>query len=131
MDPRKLILICHSGGHFTQEQGSLSYKYNGGVAHAVDVNQHTSYHDLNLELSDSCNFDLTTSSIKYFLPGNNRTLITVSNDKDLRRMIDFHGATATAECYLVPRETLVRDFPNKLTPTRRYYLIPSLFLSIL
>ncbi|RXH96797.1 hypothetical protein DVH24_009639, partial [Malus domestica] len=36
-----------------------------------------------------------------FLLGNNKTLITVSNDKDLHRMIKFHGNFATIDVYIM------------------------------
>ncbi|KAF8389146.1 hypothetical protein HHK36_025839 [Tetracentron sinense] len=106
MARRKLILICQSGGEFvTSDDGSLSY--TGGDAHALDINHDTRFDDLKLELSEMWNSDIKTMSIKYFLPGNRKTLITLSSDKDLRRMIDFHGIQAS--------KTIVADSVNLIT----------------
>ncbi|KAL5729667.1 hypothetical protein ACHQM5_002586 [Ranunculus cassubicifolius] len=118
MPPGKLIF--HSGGEFIEVEEDGSLCYNGGEAHALHVNQNTTYENLNLDLA--ANFDLTTISIKYFLPRNNQTLITISNDKDLRRMMTFYAASPTAQCYLLPRDamsTIRRPFtplvPDSLT----------------
>ncbi|KAK9268390.1 hypothetical protein L1049_000139 [Liquidambar formosana] len=107
----KLILICQSGGKFvTNDDGSLSY--TGGEAHAVDINHETLFDDLKLKLAEMGNLEYKTLSIKYFLPGNRRTLITLSNDKDLKRMIDFHGDSVTADVFVMGREGFNRDALN-------------------
>ncbi|XP_052183294.1 uncharacterized protein LOC127795565 isoform X2 [Diospyros lotus] len=99
----KLILICQSGGEFVKnDNGSLTY--TGGEAQAVNVNSETSFDDLKLKLAELCNLEYKSVSIKYFLPGNTRTLITLSNDKDLRRMLDFHGNSITADVFIMGRE---------------------------
>lgn len=99
---RKLILICQSGGEFvTNEDGSMSY--TGGEAHAVDINCETLFNDLKFKLAEMWNLDYNSLSIKYFLPGNRRTLINLSNDKDLKRMYDFHGNSVTADVFVMGR----------------------------
>ncbi|XP_022728814.1 uncharacterized protein LOC111284411 [Durio zibethinus] len=99
----KLILICQSGGKFvTKDDGSLSYA--GGEAHALDISPETVFDDLKYKLAETCNLDYKSLSIKYFLPRNRRTLITLSNDKDLKRMYDFHGDSVTADVFLTGRE---------------------------
>jgi hypothetical protein len=40
---------------------------------------------------------------KYFLPRNNRTLISISNDKDLRRMVEFHAESETTYIYVIKK----------------------------
>ncbi|OVA05861.1 Phox/Bem1p [Macleaya cordata] len=111
MAPRKLILICQYGGKFVPKRdGSLSY--TGGEAHAVDVNPETRFDDLKLEIVDMWNIDMKTISIKYLLPSNKRTLITLSNDKDLQRMIDFHGDSVTADVYVVEKESVPQAKPK-------------------
>nr|GEV36522.1 PB1 domain-containing protein [Tanacetum cinerariifolium] len=43
-----------------------------------------------------------TVTIKYFMPGNKRNLITVKNDKDVKKN-DFHGDALTAQvCFWPP-----------------------------
>ncbi|KAJ4952139.1 hypothetical protein NE237_028971 [Protea cynaroides] len=107
----KLILICQSGGEFvSNNDGSL--QYTGGEAHAVDVHQSTSFDDLKLELAEMWNCDIKTMSIKYFLPSNRRTLITVSNEKELKRMIDFHGNSVTADVFIFGKERVSHDVLN-------------------
>lgn len=102
----KLILICQFGGEFvTKDDGSLSYA--GGEAHALDISPETVFDDLKYKLAETCNLEYKSLSIKYFLPGNRRTLITLSNDKDLKRMYDFHGDSVTADVFLMGREGFV------------------------
>lgn len=99
----KLILICQSGGKFvTNDEGSLSY--TGGEAHAVNINHETFFDDLKLKLAEMWNLEYQSLSIKYFLPGNRKTLITLSTDKDLKRMIGFHGDSVTADVFVMGRE---------------------------
>uniref|UniRef100_A0A2N9F741 SWIM-type domain-containing protein n=1 Tax=Fagus sylvatica TaxID=28930 RepID=A0A2N9F741_FAGSY len=107
----KLILICQSGGEFvTNEDGSMSY--TGGEAHAVDINNETLFDDLKLKLAEMWNLEYKSLSIKYFLPGNRRTLITLSNDKDLKRMYDFHGSSVTADVFVMGRTGFDREALN-------------------
>ncbi|XP_011020225.1 PREDICTED: uncharacterized protein LOC105122666 isoform X2 [Populus euphratica] len=103
MPREKLILICQSGGEFvTNDDGSLSY--NGGEAHALEINIETVFDDLKLKLAEMCNLEYESLSMKYFIPGNKRTLITVSSDKDLKRVFDFHGNSITADVFVMGRE---------------------------
>ncbi|XP_062148624.1 uncharacterized protein LOC133857384 isoform X2 [Alnus glutinosa] len=98
----KLILICQSGGEFvTNEDGSMSY--TGGEAHAVDINRETLFNDLKLKLAEMWNLEYNSLSMKYFLPGNRRTLINLSNDKNLKRMYDFHASSVTADVFVTGR----------------------------
>ncbi|KAK4853081.1 hypothetical protein QYF36_003476 [Acer negundo] len=109
----KLILICQSGGKFvTKDDGSISY--DGGEANAMAINPDTQFDDLKLRLAELCNVELKSLSIKYFIPGNRRNLITLSNDKDLKRMYEFHGDSVTADVIVMgtagfDRESLARD----------------------
>lgn len=125
----KLILICQSGGEFvTNEDGSMSY--TGGEAHAVDINRETLFDDLKLKLAEMWNLEYKSLSIKYFLPGNKQTLITLSNDKDLKRMYDFHGSSVTADVFAMGRTGFDREALNN---GNRYFFLsphPSLFFHI-
>lgn len=104
----KLILICQSGGEFiTKDDGTLSYE--GSEANAVNINHESLFDDLKLKLAEMCNLDQNTISIKYFLPGNRRNLITLRNDKDLKRMIDYHGNSVTADIFVNGKEGFDHD----------------------
>lgn len=81
------------------KDGSLTY--NGGDAYAIDIDQHTQLKDFKLEVSEMFNCNADSISIKYFLPGNKKTLITISKDKDLERMINFLGDTLTADVFII------------------------------
>lgn len=103
MPAGKLIVICQSGGKFTSaSDGSLSY--TGGDAHALSVNRKSKFHELKLEMADMWNYDPDSLTIKYFLPNNKQTLITVSSDKDIQRMIDFHEDSKTVDLFVMTNE---------------------------
>ncbi|XP_020593464.1 uncharacterized protein LOC110033740, partial [Phalaenopsis equestris] len=104
----KIVAICQYGGQFvTDGDGSLSY--SGGEAHAIDVGPDMLFDEFNTEICNMFNIDITGISIKYFLPNNKKTLITISNDKDLRRMIHFNENATTTDVYILnkvdPRTT--------------------------
>ncbi|KAE8658728.1 hypothetical protein F3Y22_tig00116970pilonHSYRG00109 [Hibiscus syriacus] len=104
----KLIVISQSGGKFTlSDDGSLSYC--GGEAHAVSINTESKYDELKAELAEMWNYDPDSLTIKYFLPHNNKTLITVSNDIDLQHLLDFHGNSATVDVYVLTNEDQTSD----------------------
>ncbi|XVF31529.1 hypothetical protein REPUB_Repub16aG0153500 [Reevesia pubescens] len=111
MAAKKIIAICQAGGEFeTDKDGSLSYR--GGDAHAIDVDDQMKFNDFKMEVSEMFNCSINTMYIKYFLPGNKKTLITVSNDKDLKRMIRFHGDSVTADVYIIMEEVISPDVSN-------------------
>ncbi|XWS64405.1 hypothetical protein CRYUN_Cryun05aG0001700 [Craigia yunnanensis] len=70
------------------------------------------FNDFKMEVAEMFNCSINTMSIKYFLPGNKKTLITVSNDKDLKRMIKFHGDSVTADVYIIMEEIVALDVSN-------------------
>uniref|UniRef100_K4AF73 PB1 domain-containing protein n=1 Tax=Setaria italica TaxID=4555 RepID=K4AF73_SETIT len=97
-----LVAICQYGGEFTSgPNGNLIYK--GGEAHAVDVTRDMSLESFKDEVSKVFHVDVTDMSFKYFLPNNNRTLITISCDRDLQRMVDFTTSAAQVEVFLISR----------------------------
>nr|XP_043624570.1 uncharacterized protein LOC122596113 [Erigeron canadensis] len=107
----KLILICQAGGAFvTNDDGTMTY--NGGEANAANVTSETPFNDLKLNLAETCDINQETVSVKYFLPGNKRNLITVKNDKDVKRMIDFHGDALTAEVFVMGTPGYIRKAPD-------------------
>ncbi|GMN55052.1 hypothetical protein TIFTF001_024181 [Ficus carica] len=111
MDAKKVIAICQSGGEFvTNKDGSLSY--TGGDAYALDIDHQTQLIDFKSELADMFNCNADTMSIKYFLPGNKKTLITISKDKDLHRMLNFLGDSSTADIFIMSEDAAARNVSN-------------------
>lgn len=107
----KLILISQCGGEFVRnDDGTLSY--DGGEANAVNISHDTLYDDLKLKIAEMYNLNLKTISIKYFLPGNRRTLITLKNEKDLKRMLDYHGNSVTADVFVSGEQGFDRQALN-------------------
>ncbi|XP_011016713.1 PREDICTED: uncharacterized protein LOC105120229, partial [Populus euphratica] len=107
----KIIAICQLGGEFeTDKDGTLCY--TGGDAHAIDIDDKIKFNDFKLEVAEmfSCNVD--TMSLKYFLPGNKKTLITISNDKDLNRVIKFHGDSFTVDIYVILEDNFLSGVSN-------------------
>ncbi|PRQ42509.1 putative transcription factor interactor and regulator CCHC(Zn) family [Rosa chinensis] len=110
MAGKKIITICQSGGEFfTEKDGTLSYR--GGDAHAIDIDEQVKFNEFKMEVTEMFGCNINNMSIKYFLPGNKKTLITVSNDKDLKRMIKFHDDFATVDIYVM-EETIAPDVSN-------------------
>ncbi|KAK3026932.1 hypothetical protein RJ639_040338 [Escallonia herrerae] len=108
MSKGRLIVICLSGGKFTTcNDGSLSY--TGGDAHAIGVNGDTRFDELKSEMADMWKYNPDSMVIKYFLPNNNRTPVTISSDKDIQRMIEFHGDSATVDVYVLTGEDIISD----------------------
>ncbi|XP_024013085.1 uncharacterized protein LOC112087289 [Eutrema salsugineum] len=103
MGKGKLILICQSGGKFvTDDDGTMTY--TGGQAEAININHETSFDDFKLKVGKLFNLDYNSLSLKYFLPGNRRTLITMKQEKDMKRMYDFHLSSVTAEVFVTGKE---------------------------
>ncbi|ONK80629.1 uncharacterized protein A4U43_C01F19960 [Asparagus officinalis] len=96
-----VVAIVQSGGEFvTKDDGTMSY--TGGEAHAVSIKRDILLDDLQSEIAKNMfSIELSTMSIKYFLPFNKRTLITVANDKDLERMMEFHVNSLTIDIYVL------------------------------
>ncbi|CAA7017117.1 unnamed protein product [Microthlaspi erraticum] len=103
----KLIAICKSG---TIKDGSLSC--SGGDAFAIGIDLTTSMTDFKSELAENFGFDLDTMSLKYFLPGNKKTLITISKDKDFIRMVNFSADAGTVEIFAIPDEPSPKTVSN-------------------
>ncbi|XP_058102740.1 uncharacterized protein LOC131246535 [Magnolia sinica] len=97
---RKTVAICQFGGELVpNDDGSMSY--NGGEAHAIQVLPNMKFDEFKSEIAEMCNCNTNTLSIKYFLPSNRRIPITLSNDKDMQRMIDFHEDSATIDVFVL------------------------------
>lgn len=111
MATKRVIAVCQSGGEFeTDKNGVMLYK--GGDAHAIDLDDQTKFDDFKKELAEMFNFNMSTMSVKYFLPGNKKTLISISNDKDLKRLIKFHGNSTTVDVFILMEENVPHDVSN-------------------
>lgn len=111
MAANKVIAICQSGGEFVADQdGTLSY--NGGEAYAIDIDQQTQLNDFRAEVAEMFNCGADAMTIKYFLPGNKKTLITISKDKDLQRMVSFLGDSGTVDVFVMSEEAAARNLSN-------------------
>ena len=97
-----LVAICQYGGEFVTNSDGTMFYY-GGEAHAVDINRETLLDDLKSEITSVFGIDLSGMSMKYFLPNNRRTLISISSDKDLQRMVDFNLNARNTEVYIINR----------------------------
>ncbi|KAA3472580.1 MuDR family transposase isoform 2 [Gossypium australe] len=111
MATKRVIAVCQSGGEFeTDKNGVMLYK--GGDAHAIDLDDQTKLDDFKKELAEMFNLNMSTMSVKYFLPGNKKTLISISNDKDLKRLIKFHGNSTTVDVFVLMEENVPHDVSN-------------------
>ena len=117
MAMKKIIAICQSGGEFeTNDDGSLSY--NGGDAYALDLDNQMKLSDFKKELADTFHSSVDGMLIKYFLPGNKKTLISISKDKDFKRMINFFGDSDQVDVFVMIDEGVARNMSNM--PVSRY-----------
>ncbi|XP_004244618.1 uncharacterized protein [Solanum lycopersicum] len=112
MASKKIIAICQSGGEFVtnNEDGSLTYV--GGEAYALDLDNQTLLNDFKLEVAENFECGTDGMTIKYFLPGNKKTLITISKDKDLKRMINFFKDSEQVEVFIIAEESVALSTPN-------------------
>lgn len=101
MAAKKIIAICQSGGEFVTSNEDRSLSYTGGNAYAVDIDENTNVDAFKQELTDTFKFNVDGMTIKYFLPGNKKTLITISKDKDLQRMVKFFKDSEQVEVFVV------------------------------
>lgn len=117
METGKLLAVVQSGGEFvTNKDGTISY--SGGEAHALDIGRDMPLKDLQSELSSMFYLRGDSYTIKYFLPNNKRTPITISSDKDVQRMVDFHGNSPTVDIYVL-KNSRKEPKESRKTKTRR------------
>ena len=111
MATKKIIAICQSGGEFvTNKDGTLSY--NGGDAYAIDIDDETELDNFKSEVADMFSCSADNMTMKYLLPGNKKTLISISKDKDLKRMINFVADTMSVDVFIISEEAAARNISN-------------------
>ncbi|XP_056865310.1 uncharacterized protein LOC108855530 [Raphanus sativus] len=101
---KKVIAICQAGGQFVTNKDGLLV-YTNGDAYAIDIDHDTSLNDFRSELAENFGFSWETMTLKYFLPGNRKTLITISKDKDFKRMVSFSVDAPNVEVFVLPEES--------------------------
>lgn len=117
MAPKKVIAICQSGGDFeTGKDDSMSYI--GGEAYAVDLDEQSHLSQFKQELAEMFQYNVDSMLVKYFLPGNRKTLISISREKDLQRMVNFYEDSGQVEVFILFKEGAALDVVN--TPVIRY-----------
>ncbi|CAI9111734.1 OLC1v1012029C1 [Oldenlandia corymbosa var. corymbosa] len=118
MASKRIITICQSGGGFTTNPEDGSLHYTGGEAYALDLDENTELEDFKHELSETfqCNVDGIT--LKYFLPGNKKTLISISKDKDLKRMVNFFKDSDQVEVFIIAEDEVVARNVSNLPVSR-------------
>ncbi|KAL8108829.1 uncharacterized protein LOC141672190 isoform X1 [Apium graveolens] len=111
MGSKKIIAICQSGGEFkTGDDGSLVY--DGGEAYAVDVDHETRWDNFKQELAEMFQYSIDDFLIKYFLPGHRKTLISISREKDLQRMVNFCEDFDQVEVFVINDSGVALSVPN-------------------
>jgi hypothetical protein len=112
MATKKIIAICQSGGEFqTNKDGVLLY--SGGEAYAVDIDPLiTHLSDFKQELADNFDSSIDGLVVKYFLPGNKKTLISVSKEKDFKRMVNFYGDSDQIEVFITTETVPTQQVSN-------------------
>uniref|UniRef100_A0ACD5ZB58 Uncharacterized protein n=1 Tax=Avena sativa TaxID=4498 RepID=A0ACD5ZB58_AVESA len=103
MGKGQIVAVLQLGGEFTTDaDGNMSH--SGGEAHAMLVKSDWTFSAFKQEISSTLNnLKVDQFLFKYFLPRNNRTLISISNDKDLRRMVEFHAESETTYIYVIKK----------------------------
>ncbi|GKD74453.1 FAR1-related sequence like protein [Tanacetum coccineum] len=77
--------------------------YRGGEAYAIDLDIDSSVTDFKLDLADTFRYSVDNMLIKYFIPRNLKTLIMISKDKDLRRMINLFKDSDQVDVFVMPQ----------------------------
>ncbi|GMN44120.1 hypothetical protein TIFTF001_013323 [Ficus carica] len=70
-----------------KNDGCLSYK-GGDNAHVLHIGM--SFKEFRNEVAKLFSGSIRSLSFTYLLPGNHKTLVKISSDYDLKRMIKFH-----------------------------------------
>ncbi|WVZ48859.1 hypothetical protein U9M48_000259, partial [Paspalum notatum var. saurae] len=120
VDAGIVVAICQYGGEFTTSGPDGNLIYNGGKAHVVAITRDLSLESFKNELSKVFHVDVADMSLKYFLPNNNKTLITISCDLHLQRMVDFTSNAAQVHVFLISRQEnrgFQMEFGNDITFT--------------
>ncbi|XP_060212825.1 uncharacterized protein LOC132640311 isoform X1 [Lycium barbarum] len=113
MAAKKIIAICQSGGEFVTNNEDGCMSYTGGDAYAVDIDENTNLDVFKKELVDTFKFSSSDGmTIKYFLPGNKKTLIMISKDKDLQRMVNFFKDAEQVEVFVVAEVAVAPNVSN-------------------
>ncbi|CAL5039499.1 unnamed protein product [Urochloa decumbens] len=127
MGKGQIVAVLQIGGEFsTDADGHMSY--SGGEAHAMLVQSDWTFNAFKQEISSTLNnLKLDQYAFKYFLPKNDKTLISISNDKDLLRMVEFHAESETTYIYVMKKadNRSKSVVANSGTPTDAFAIVPT------
>ncbi|CAI9770963.1 unnamed protein product [Fraxinus pennsylvanica] len=125
MEAKKIIAICQSGGEFVTNKDDGSLSYTGGEAYALGIDEQTQLKDFKQELSENFQCNVDGMTIKYFLPGNRKTLITISKHKDLQRMLNFFKDSDQVEVFVAGPQNVPNMPASRSSKTVLDAVIPS------
>ncbi|XP_052160065.1 uncharacterized protein LOC127777503 [Oryza glaberrima] len=104
MGKGEIVAVLQVGGEFSTDADGLM-SYSGGEAHAMLVKSDWTFSAFKHEISSTLNnIRVDQFVFKYFLPKNKKTLISISNDKDLHRMVEFHAESETTYIYVMKKK---------------------------
>lgn len=116
---KPLICVVYLGGALVSDKDGCA-SYAGGEAHLTDVDREMTFDQFKAEVAEMHGGDISGLTFKYPLPTNKKTLITISNDKDLRRMVDMNRDTTSPEIYVLTKGVVPVNPPPETnnTPSR-------------
>ncbi|KAG8384057.1 hypothetical protein BUALT_Bualt04G0078400 [Buddleja alternifolia] len=97
---RKLIVSCKFGGEF--QQGEYGVQYNGGEAYAIEVDEEISFDTFRARVVAKCGLNEKGSliALKYYLPTNNTTLISLRDDSDMKIFVNLFKDSISSDIYV-------------------------------
>ncbi|KAG8366000.1 hypothetical protein BUALT_Bualt17G0030600 [Buddleja alternifolia] len=97
---RKLIVSCKFGDEF--QQGEYGVQYNGGEAFAIEVDEEISFDTFRARVVAKCGLNEEGSLIamKYYLPTNNTTLISLRDDPDMKIFVNLFKDSLSSDIYV-------------------------------
>lgn len=111
MSDKYHTVICHSGGKFTKNGGgAMSYK--GGRAYEIFVNKKTTFDEFRKETAVNWKYDPSSITIKYFLPNDNETLLTIGSDKNIQQMLGSYKYLNSIHVYVFTNEDNMTGDPS-------------------
>ncbi|GJT70266.1 hypothetical protein Tco_1029552, partial [Tanacetum coccineum] len=113
---KKRIAICRYRGVFDKREDGLM-SYSGGEAYVVDLVDNMQLSGFKQEIAKTIDSTVDGMLVKYFLPRNNKILITVLKEKDFARMVNIYKDCEHMEVFIMkeapPAKTLAEKQPPR------------------